>query len=248
MANSEVKRIAMWSGPRNISTAMMRAWENRDDTAVSDEPFYACYLARAGVIHPMQEEIFAAQSSDWNEVIANELHKPLAEGEQVHYQKHMTHHMIEEVDPLWFASVQNAFLIRHPAEVVRSYAEKMETITATDIGYANQTRLYDNACAVSDSRVPVMDAKDVLLDPIRALSLLCEALGVRFDQNMLSWPTGYRDSDGVWASHWYNKVITTTGFATWKEKRGELSEQQQAVVEESMPHYEQLYANRITLD
>lgn len=248
MANTEVKRIAMWSGPRNISTAMMRAWENRADTAVTDEPFYACYLARAGVVHPMQDEIFKAQSSDWNIVIADELRKPLAAGEHVQYQKHMTHHMIEEVDPQWFASVRNAFLIRDPAEVVKSYAEKMETITATDIGYANQTRLYETACALSDTPVPVMDAKDILLDPKRALSLLCEALEVDFDQNMLSWPTGYRDSDGVWASHWYNKVITTTGFATWREKRGTLTKQQQAVVDESMPYYEQLYTNRISLD
>lgn len=238
----------MWSGPRNISTAMMRAWENRADTAVTDEPFYACYLARAATVHPMQEEIFIAQSSDWNEVIANELSKPLAKGESVQYQKHMTHHMIEEVDQEWFASVQNAFLIRDPAEVVRSYAEKMETITATDIGYANQTRLYETACRLSDGSVPVMDAKDILIDPKRALSLLCEALGVAFDPNMLSWPTGYRASDGVWASHWYNKVITTTGFSTWKEKHGKITEQQQAVINECMPYYEQLYANRITLD
>ena len=174
-----VTRIAMWSGPRNISTAMMRAWENRADSSVVDEPFYACYLVAADIEHPMQEAILASQSSDWQEVIRQQLQKPLVEGENIQYQKHMTHHMVAEIDRPWFASLKHAFLIRHPAEVVASYSEKRETVTALDIGFARQKELYDMAIASGDNP-PVIDAGDVLRDPQQMLQELCTRLAVPF--------------------------------------------------------------------
>ena len=137
-ADSKITRIAMWSGPRNISTAMMRAWENRSDTSVVDEPFYACYLSSAKVMHPMQEQILASQSDDWDTVIKTVLNKEAIDGQTIQYQKHMTHHMVDEIDQDWFAGVSHAFLIRHPAVVAASYAQKRESLTADDIGFRKQ--------------------------------------------------------------------------------------------------------------
>ena len=230
-------RIAMWSGPRNISTAMMRAWENRSDTQVVDEPFYACFLTATGIVHPMQDEVLASQSSDWQTVINTELLKPLSGGATVQYQKHMTQHMVAPIDPEWFASVRHAFLIRHPADVVASYAEKRGTVCADDIGFARQRELFEMAKRVTGKAPPVIDSTSVLKDPRSSLSALCSALDVEFDTAMLSWPAGRRDSDGAWAPHWYNKVEASTGFAPYKPKEHELSAAQQRVVEECLPDY-----------
>ncbi|NND82241.1 MAG: HAD family hydrolase [Gammaproteobacteria bacterium] len=234
----------MWSGPRNISTAMMRAWENRPDTVVVDEPFYACYLATTGIVHPMQREIMASQSTDWQKV-QQQLQADLPSGHTIHYQKHMTHHMVVDVDPQWFGSLKHAFLIRHPAEVVASYAAKRETVTSDDIGYRQQKKLYDLATRSVQSELPVIDARDVLMDPQHSLQQLCDCLGVPFHKNMLSWPAGPRDSDGAWAPHWYGNVEKSTGFGPYQEKEQQLNAAQQRVVDECMPFYEQLYQRRL---
>lgn len=248
MTESAVTRIAMWSGPRNISTAMMRAWENRADTCVVDEPFYACYLTATGIKHPMQDEVLASQSSDWNEVIADQLRCQLPAGIAIQYQKHMTQHMVIEIDSQWFASVKHAFLIRHPAEVVASYGAKRGSVTAADIGFAQQHQLYNQAQKLSKDQVPIVDAKDVLSDPATCLQILCAHLNVPFDINMLNWPAGPRDSDGVWAAHWYNKVEQSTGFATYHSKDIELNLKEQQVVEQCLPFYENMYERRIMLN
>ena len=238
-------RIAMWSGPRNISTAMMRSWENRSDTQVVDEPFYACYLTASGVIHPMQEEVLASQSSDWGEVIERQLTAPLAAGEEIQYQKHMTQHMVADIDQNWFASLQHAFLIRHPAQVVASYGLKRGSVNAADVGFEQQFKLYQLACDVSSTTPPVIDSVDVLKNPEQCLTALCASLGVPFSQSMLAWPAGRRDSDGVWASHWYNSVEQSTGFAPYVEPEINLSDEQQAVVEQCLPFYQQMYERRV---
>ena len=245
MTSSHVTRIAMWSGPRNISTAMMRAWENRPDSGVVDEPFYACYLTATGIQHPMQKEVLASQSSDWDEVIERQLQAELPAGISIQYQKHMTQHMVTDIDPAWFASVKHAFLIRHPAQVVASYGVKRGSVTAEDIGFAQQQKLYDQARQLSDQELPIIDANDVLTDPAACLQKLCERLKVPFHHNMLSWPPGPRDSDGVWAAHWYNSVEQSTGFGAYHEKEVELNEQEQGVVAQCMPFYEQMYERRI---
>jgi len=236
-SDSNITRIAMWSGPRNISTAMMRAWENRGDTAVVDEPFYACYLSAAKVVHPMQEQVLASQSDDWNEVIKTQLNKALDQGQAIQYQKHMTHHMAIDINQDWFAGVSHAFLIRHPAAVAASYAQKRESLTADDIGFRKQKKLFDQACLLGKVP-PVIKSKTVLMDPFRALTSLCAALAVPFDDNMLSWPEGSRESDGAWAPHWYQSVEKSTGFSAYKEKAIELTPHQQSVVKECLPYYE----------
>ena len=244
----KVIRIAMWSGPRNISTAMMRSWENRADTAVVDEPFYACFLRESGIIHPMQDEVMASQSSNWGTVISKELQADLEAGQSIQYQKHMTHHMLADIDHDWFASVRHAFLIRDPAEVVASYAAKRETVTAEDVGFAKQKELYDAACDLGEHAPPVIDARDVLQNPRQALSKLCAALNVDFDRAMLNWPAGKRDSDGAWAPHWYQNVERSTQFGAYRKKDIQLSDEQTRVVDQSRPYYQSMYEQRIHLN
>lgn len=237
--SSGIIRVAMWSGPRNISTAMMRAWENRRDTAVVDEPFYACYLQHTGIVHPMQDEILDSQSTDWDEVIRFQLQSPLDEGQTIQYQKHMTHHMVAEINHEWFATLKHAFLIRHPADVVASYSRKRGTVTAQDIGFSQQRELFDLAQSLG-LPTPVVESSDVLKNPREKLTKLCAALQIPFDENMLAWPTGRRDSDGAWAPHWYNKVEASSGFAQYQKKDISLTAEQQAVVEECMDDYHAL--------
>ena len=237
-------RIAMWSGPRNISTAMMRAWENRADTAVVDEPFYACYLSHSGIVHPMQQQVLASQSHDWQQVIDQVLKAPLQGQQTIQYQKHMTQHMLTEVDAAWFSSLRHAFLIRHPAEVVASYGRKRGSVTADDVGFARQTELYQLALS-SGANPAIVDGADVLRAPAAMLRKLCQHLQVPFDDNMLSWPAGTRDSDGVWAAHWYNKVEQSTGFAAYSPKQLKLNQQQQDVVDQCLPYYQAMFEKRL---
>lgn len=245
---SNVVRVAMWSGPRNISTAMMRSWENRPDTAVVDEPFYAAFLNQSGIVHPMRDEILASQSSDWAKVISDELQKDLELSETIQYQKHMTQHMTAKLDNTWFASLRHAFLIRNPDEVVASYGAKREQVTANDVGFARQHELFENAVIINGKVPPVIDAKDVLLNPKLALQKLCEALDIPFHHQMLSWPTGTRKSDGVWAHHWYQNVEQSTCFAPYKEKDINLTKDQKYAADESKPFYQEMYKHRIVLE
>ncbi|MBN33229.1 MAG: sulfotransferase family protein [Rhodospirillaceae bacterium] len=237
-------RIAMWSGPRNISTAMMRAWENRADSAVSDEPFYAAYLAITGIQHPMNEAVLASQPQDWAQV-AEEISGPAPDGAELWFQKHMTHHMVPAIGRDWFPAHRHAFLIRDPAEVVASYAVKRETMTPLDLGYDLQADLFDEVIRRTDVTPPVIESSDVLKNPLAALSALCAALAVPFDDAMLAWPVGRRLSDGVWAPHWYASVEASTGFRPWAPSDTVLDDAQQAVVEACRPAYERLSRFRL---
>src|SRR5580658_6901413 len=165
-------RIAMWSGPRNISTAMMRSFEARGDCAVSDEPFYAAYLQRTGIEHPMRDEVIASQSLDAREVAAM-LTGAVPDGKPVWYQKHMTLHMLDEFDRRWMAQVRNAHLIREPTAVLASYASKRADVTLADIGFVRQRELFEQEAQRLGAPPPVVDAADVLNDPGRTLGLLC---------------------------------------------------------------------------
>ena len=209
--SQEPLRIAMWSGPRNLSTALMRAFENRADCAVVDEPFYAAYLALTGIDHPMREEILQNQPTDWK-TVARQVAGNAPFGKPVFYQKHMTHHMVPEIGREWIARCRNVFLIRHPARVLASYARKRDAVSLRDIGFCEQEELYDLACKLADTPPPVIDADDLLDDPAGILRQLCVQLSIPFDAGMLSWPAGGRDTDGNWAAHWYDSVNRSTGF------------------------------------
>ncbi len=238
-------RLAVWSGPRNISTAMMRAWENRPDTVVVDEPFYAAHLHRTGLDHPAREAVIASQATDVDEVVAG-LSAPLPAGASVHYAKHMTHHLAPGQDLTWARGFRNVLLVRDPAEVVASYVRSRETCEPEDIGLLQQVDLLD-ALAAAGEEPPVIDAADFLHDPEGHLRWWCDWLGLEFTDRMLHWPAGPRDSDGVWAPHWYDAVRASTGFAAHRPRRVELSPHDAAVAEACRPAYERLHARRLRL-
>ena len=234
-------RIAMWSGPRNISTAMMRAFENRGDCAVSDEPFYAAYLVATGLDHPMRAQIIASQPNDGREVAAH-LVGPPPEGKAVWYQKHMTHHMLPGFDRDWIDACVNVFLIRAPEAVLASYARRRDHFTLDEIGLPAQVELFERADDRLGHAPPVIDGAQVLADPRRALTVLCAACGLAFDEAMLSWPPGPRKSDGVWAPAWYDSVERSTGFgAPRPEARvDDLDDSLKSIAEAARPLYERL--------
>lgn len=235
-------RLAMWSGPRNLSTAMLRAWENREDTVVVDEPLYAAYLARTGLDHPGRDEVIASQPTDL-EAAVRSLSAPLPEGVRVHYTKHMSHHLLDGDDLAWTAEFRNVLLIRDPAEVVASYVRSREACEPADIGLLQQVRLLDSWSETP----PVVDAGDFLRDPEAHLRWLCDWLGIGFTPRMLSWPAGPRASDGVWARHWYDSVWRSTGFEAWRPREVRLSHHDATVAEACRPAYDRLHALRLRL-
>lgn len=238
---TETIRIAMWSGPRNISTAMMRAWDSRADTLVMDEPFYAAYLAATGLPHPMRDQVVAAHPIDWG-AIAHDC--ATRGGAAIVYQKHMCQHMIDGAPRGWMAHLRHAFLIRPPAEVAASFSDRWEGMGADDLGFARQAELYDQISDVAGTAPPVVEARDVLSDPPGTLRALCAALGVAFDPAMLAWAPGTRETDGVWAAHWYTAVARSTGFAPPRPAQP-LPEALRPIVEACQPHYDRLAAARL---
>ena len=237
-------RLAVWSGPRNISTALMRSWENRPDTVVVDEPLYAHYLQATGVDHPGRDEVVAAGETDWRAVVAG-LVGPVPPGVAVHYQKHMTHHLLPDVDRGWVAGLTNVLLIREPREVVASYVRSRAEVTAEDVGLPQQVRLYEELAAAG-SPPPVIDAGDFLRRPEAHLRALCDHAGVAFTGRMLSWPPGQRDTDGVWGRYWYDAVWASTGFAPYRPRPVSLDGPAADVATACLPLYEHLHARRWT--
>ena len=234
-------RIAMWSGPRNISTAMMRSFENRPDTAVIDEPFYAAYLAATGIDHPLREESLASQPTDWREVVQIIL-GPAPGDRAIFYQKHMTHHMLPQFGREWTGEMRNAFLIRAPEDVLASYVAKRSEVALEDIGFVQQREIFDREADRLGGAPPVIDAADVLHHPRAALSALCRALDIPFTEQMLQWPPGRRATDGAWAPAWYDAVERSTGFAPPRASAPfeSLRTDLKALAAAARPHYEHL--------
>ena len=236
----------MWSGPRNISTAMMRAFENRADTCVSDEPFYAAFLAESGADHPMREDVLQSQPTDWR-AVARVMTGPAPEPAAVWYQKHMCHHMLDHFGLDWTADLTNVFLIRDPAAVIGSYVVKREDVALADLGFAQQQRQFEMVAQRIGFLPPVIAAEDVLADPRGMLAALCAAVGIGFDEAMLAWPAGPRASDGVWAPAWYDAVHRSTGWAPPRApaRTEALPAAHQRIVEQAMPFYESLARHRL---
>jgi hypothetical protein len=231
--------IAMWSGPRNLSTAMMYAFAARGDAEVWDEPFYAAYLAATGLDHPMRAAIIAAGDPDPARVAAA-CAGPVPGGKALFYQKHMTHHMVPGFDRGWLGSVTNVFLIRHPARVVASYLVKREQPVLADLGFVQQAEIFDHVAGLTGRAPLVIDSADIRADPPAALSRLCGALGIPFTPRMLHWPAGPKPFDGAWAPHWYGAVHRSNGFEAAEGPLPVLEGEYRVLAEQALPHYDML--------
>lgn len=237
-------RIAMWSGPRNLSTAMMRSFSSRSDTVVSDEPFYGCFLKATGADHPLREQVIAAMDCDWKSVMASLRGDP-PEARPVWHQKHMWHHMTGPVGYDDFSGFAHAFLIREPERMIASYLRKRESARFEDFGLERQAEFFEREADRIGRAPPVIDANDVLADPEAVLSKLCAALGIAWDPAMLRWERGRRETDGIWAAHWYNAVEASTGFGPPETGPVALPPDAQRLADKCRPYYERLAAHRI---
>lgn len=235
-------RIAMWSGPRNLSTAMMYSFAARGDCAVVDEPFYAAYLARTGIDHPMREAILAAQPTA-PEIVAERLLAPVRE--PLHYSKQMAHHMLQGFPLDWMDRCANVFLIRHPARVVASYARKREAPSLDDLGFRQQATLFDRVAQRTGAAPLVVDSADIRANPAGVLAALCGALGIPFTPAMLRWPAGPKPFDGIWAAHWYGAVRRSTGFEANEGPLPGLAGEYARLAGAALPVYEKLAARRL---
>lgn len=234
-------RIAMWSGPRNMSTTMMRSFGARPDTVCVDEPFYAAYLKRTGLRHPMSDEIFASQSSDPDSV-ARDMSGSPDPAARVFYQKHMTHHMVPGISRDWMAACRNVFLIRHPARVIVSYARKMPDVSLDAIGFPQQLELFERAHQLEGRAPLVVDSDDILRDPESVLRALCRALDLDWAPQMLAWPAGRKAEDGAWSPHWYDAVWQSTGFGAPPGTLPEVPDELTGLYQDALEIYQRLSA------
>ena len=229
--------IAMWSGPRNLSTALMRSFGNRKDiSSVLDEPFYASYLISTNKDHPFKEDVIASQLSDINEV------KVLCQKSitGISYQKHMTQHILDN-DYKWIDSLCNCFLIRNPESVVKSFMKSWDKGEFIDIGFKQQYDIFDYVCKNINNHPPVIDADLLRQNPEKVLKSFCRKVKIPWDIRMLEWEPGLKKYDGVWAKHWYSSVMNSSSFKPIDKKEIFLNENEKKIVKKAMPIYEELY-------
>lgn len=234
----------MWSGPRNISTALMRSWGSRADTVVCDEPFYAHFLKVTGRKHPGRDDVIAHYETDWRKVAAW-LTGPVPDGKAIFYQKHMAHHLLPEMMDDWLEALSHAFLIRDPGEMLTSLVKVIPDPAIEDTGLPQQWALFEWLQERGAAPPPVLDARDVLENPRAMLSMLCQRLGVPFLEEMLSWKPGRRPTDGIWAKYWYASVERSTGFHTYRPRTDAVPEHLHDVYAHARALYEKLYAFRL---
>lgn len=237
---NDVVRICLWSGPRNLSTALMYSFAQRDDTVVYDEPLYAHYLSKtpARAYHPGAEEVIATMENNGETVV-----RDLILGEQpkpVAFFKHMTHHLVY-LDQDFLSKTVNVLLTRDPVDMLPSFAAQVETPSLGDVGYKLHTELLAYLRGIGQNP-PVLDSKQILLNPRKVLGALCDQIGIPFQEAMLSWPAGARPEDGSWAQYWYASLHRSTGFGTYTPKTTPFPERLRPLLEESMPYYQQLSA------
>lgn len=241
------RKIAMWSGPRNLSTALMYSFAARGDAAVWDEPFYAAYLHLTGLEHPMRQEVLDAGILDTH-LVAAKCRGPIPKARPISYQKHMCQHMIDNIPRDWMRDVTNVFLIRHPARVMASFAAKYEAATLQDIGFLQQAELFDRVSDQTGETPIVIDSADIRRDPDGMLRALCDALSIPFKTEMLAWDVGSKSYDGAWAPHWYAAVHESTGFAGPERSWPELSGEYATIADAALPAYEKLVKHKLTTE
>ncbi len=234
--------ISMWSGPRNISTTLMRSFASRADVTALDEPFYGAYLARTGAPHPYREETLTAYPHAIDGVL-DWIERSKIKGTL--FLKHIAYHLPDDLDLSFLDSWRNFLLIRDPRAMVASFADRFEDVAPIVRSYETGLAIFERLAALNIS-CPIVDADDVLKAPEPMLRTLCASLGLPFDPAMLSWPSGQRPEDGPWAPHWYAAVRSTTGFSPFVEKKVTLSNDLEAIAERAAPFYRQLRARRLT--
>ena len=237
-------RIAMWSGPRNISTAMMRSWESRSDTFVIDEPYYAYYLSKTDLDHPGREDVLREGEFDCKRV-SHDLINDVKDDCSIYYQKHITHHLLDSIDREWMKSVTNCFLIRDPKDMIISYSRVHPDLNMHLLGLEEQKEIFEYVSNMANDIPPIIDSKDVLMNPRDILGKFCEKIGVIFSEEMLSWPRGARDTDGNWGKYWYKNVMNSTGFNEYKPKTEDVPERYEELYLECYSLYEKLHKLRI---
>ncbi len=234
-------RLNLWSGPRNVSTALMYAFAQRADTRALDEPLYGHYLARSGAPHPGAAEVMAAMDCDGARVVRRVLLGPC--DRSVLFCKHMAHHLLD-LDRGFLEQGVNVLLTRHPREVLPSLAKNLESPTLRDAGYAVQVELLEAELARGVAPI-VLDARLTLEDPEGVLRALCARVGLAFDPAMLRWAPGPKPFDGVWAPHWYANAHRSTGFKPYRAPIKAVPGALAAVYEACLPYYERLVAYAI---
>lgn len=238
-------RIAGWSGPRNLSTAMMRSFSSRADTAVWDEPFYGAYLKATGSNHPLKDATMAAWGTDFA-TISGQCIGPIPDNRPVFYQKHMTHHMLHPLETDWLNQLTHMFMIRHPARVIASYHAKLENPALADLGFVRQTEIFEQVINETGQKPAILDTDDLLSAPQPMLEKLCQTIGLAFDPAMLEWPAGRHPADGPWSDHWYGSVWRSTGFAPPKPLDPHILRDHAALIDQAMPYYEKMAALKLT--
>ena len=238
--------IAMWSGPRNISTAMMRSFESRDDTVVIDEPFYAHFLHKTKFEHPGKKEILLSQDCNWDRVV-DMITGPIPDDKAIWYQKHMAQHNLDGCNLEWIKKFNNCFLIRNPKYVIHSYSKEYIILNERQLGYIQQQKLIKKIEESTGETPPIFDADDILKNPKAMLEKICKSVGISFSKKMLKWDKGGRNSDGVWSKYWYKNVINTTGFKPYQKKKIKLEKEVLSLYEKCMVYYNIMYDKRLTV-
>ena len=239
--------IAMWSGPRNLSTALMRSFENRLDCFVSDEPFYSYFLYKTKLKHPLSDKIVKSGLIDYDKIIKY-ITGPIPYEKHIWYQKHMAHHILEGENLNWIKNMKNCLLIRHPNDVILSYSKKNEINRIQQLGYLQQIEIYKMLTKETGISPIIIDAQDLLRKPKKMLIKICKNLEIKFDDKMLSWPSGTRDTDGIWGKHWYKQVEASTGFKPYIKTNKTIPFKYQILYDECIKYYDFLYQNRIILN
>lgn len=222
----------------------MRSWGNRPDTFVCDEPLYAHYLQQTRLPHPGADEVIAHHETDWRKVVAW-LTGPVPHGRTVFYQKHMSHHLLPHIERDWLLNLTNCFLIREPREMLTSLIKITPHPTLPDTGLPQQLEIFDLVRERTGRTPPVLDAQDVLGNPRGMLSQFCAQVGVPFDQRMLQWPPGLRETDGIWAKHWYREVETSTSFRPYRPKPDPLPDRFEELYRACREIYDVLHHRRL---
>jgi len=234
----------MWSGPRNISTALMRSFGNRPDTYISDEPFYAYYLHRTNENHPAKEKIISTGQTNWN-LVVQKLVGDIPNNKNIWYQKHMAHHNFPENNLDWIKEMENIILIRNPKDVIFSYIKKYKLKNSFQLGYTQQMQLYNILQDYNKCEPIIIDSEDLLENPKKILKKLCKKCNIPFYSKMLSWPKGTRETDGVWGEYWYKKVQNTTHFLPPIENNKSIPVKYEKIFLDCMQYYKKLYKQRM---